>query len=176
MLNRFNIGGQGITESSALSLSLNELRETFKQASDTAISLDLNISSNVCSPVCVLDGRDYPGIRFSRCSPKMENRPLTMDINGNLRFCNHSPIVMGNIYRDNLKSIISSEYAAQWKARPAFCENCEHWTKCYGGCRAASEQLGQSLLTPDPILNVCNKPPFLRTQETFSGSFHIAGE
>ncbi len=161
MLNRFNIGGAGIAEAAALSLTLFELRETFKQASDTAQRLGLNVSSNVCSPVCVLDGRDYPGIRFSRCSPKMEHRPLTMDLDGNLRFCNHSPVVMGNIYRDKLPDVIQSDYAAKWKERPTFCAGCDHWTRCFGGCRAASEQVGLDLRSVDPILKECARPPFI---------------
>ncbi len=152
MLNRFNIGGSGIVNADELSLSIDELKAVFGAASDTARSLGLNVTSNVCSPVCVLDGRDYPGIRFSRCSPKLERRPLTMDLDGNLRFCNHSPVNMGNIYRDDLRQVIRSEYAASWRRKPDFCATCDKWVRCYGGCRAASEQIGQSVEKVDPIL------------------------
>jgi radical SAM protein with 4Fe4S-binding SPASM domain len=152
MLNRFNIGGSGIANADELSLSIDELKEVFGAASHVARSLGLNVTSNVCSPVCVLDGRDYPGIRFSRCSPKLERRPLTMDLDGNLRFCNHSPVNMGNIYRDDLRQVIRSEYAASWSLKPDFCKDCDKWTRCYGGCRAASEQIGQSVRQVDPIL------------------------
>ena len=152
MMNRFNIGGSGIANAKALSLSIAELRQVFHDASDTAVRLNLNLSSNVCSPVCVLDGRDFPGIRYSRCSPDMSRRSLTMDLAGNLRFCNHSPINMGNIYTDEIRRVVSSDYAAGWKQRPTFCAGCDKWTRCFGGCRAASEQLGQSVLEVDPIL------------------------
>lgn len=152
MLNRFNIGGSGIANVDELSLSIDELKAVFGAASDTARSLGLNVTSNVCSPVCVLDGRDYSGIRFSRCSPKLERRPLTMDLDGNLRFCNHSPVNMGNIYRDDLRQVIQSEYTLNWRIKPDYCATCDKWTRCYGGCRAASEQIGQSVGQVDPIL------------------------
>jgi radical SAM protein with 4Fe4S-binding SPASM domain len=161
MLNRFNIGGNGIADASALSLSVPELRETFKKASETARALGLNVSSNVCSPVCVLDGKDFPGIRFSRCSPKMEQRPLTLDLDGNLRFCNHSPVVMGNLFKDQLPAVITSDYAKSWKSRPAFCGTCDKWARCFGGCRAASEQVGGTVLDVDPILASFDRPPFM---------------
>jgi radical SAM protein with 4Fe4S-binding SPASM domain len=152
MLNRFNIGGSGIANADELSLSIFDLKEVFRAASDTALLLGLNVSSNVCSPVCVLDGKDFPGIRFSRCSPNLEHRSLTMDLDGNLRFCNHSPVTMGNIYKEDIHQIIKSDYAASWKERPPLCIDCDKWARCYGGCRAASEQLGQSLKEADPIL------------------------
>ena len=161
MLNRFNIGGAGIEASRELALTVPELRETFRKASDTAQALGLNVTSNVCSPVCVLDNRDFPGIRFGRCNPKIERRPITMDLNGDIRFCNHSPVVMGNIFRDDIQSIITNDYAQSWKHRPSFCGTCDKWTRCYGGCRAASEQVGGTVQDVDPILATYDRPPFL---------------
>ncbi len=153
MLNRFNIGGRGITRADALSLSHNELRHVFEAANDMAIKCGLKITSNVCTPVCVLDPARYPRIGFSVCSGDIDRRPLTMDINGNMRFCNHSPVNMGNIYRDKLENILTSDYARSWQSSvPPYCADCKLWSKCFGGCRAASEQIGLSVAHVDPIL------------------------
>ena len=63
------------------------------------------------------------------------------------------PVVMGNIFEDRLETILSSKYLEQWRsAVPDLCTKCDLYTKCYGGCRAAAEQLGLSLYHPDPIL------------------------
>jgi radical SAM protein with 4Fe4S-binding SPASM domain len=60
---------------------------------------------------------------------------------------------MGNIFEDSIETILSSRYLEQWRcAVPDFCAECDLYTKCYGGCRAAAEQLGLSLYHPDPIL------------------------
>ena len=85
--------------------------------------------------------------------PARAERPYTLDTGGNLRFCNHSPVVMGNIFDDSIDSILASTYLEDWRCTvPGYCSECDLYTKCYGGCRAAAEQLGLSLYHPDPIL------------------------
>jgi radical SAM protein with 4Fe4S-binding SPASM domain len=90
---------------------------------------------------------------MSACHPARAERPFTLDTAGNLRFCNHSPVVMGNIFEERLETILSSKYLEQWRSVvPDFCSRCDLYTKCYGGCRAAAEQAGLSLYHLDPIL------------------------
>jgi len=80
-------------------------------------------------------------------------RPITLDINGNIRLCNHSPVVAGNIYRKELDDILYSDYTTEWEtAVPDLCKPCSHWAVCKGGCRAASEQCFGSLKKEDPII------------------------
>jgi radical SAM protein with 4Fe4S-binding SPASM domain len=153
MLNRFNVGGEGIGHAGRLSLTGDELRAMFAGANDLAVKLGITITSNVCAPVCVIDPADFPRIGFTYCSPELTRRPLTLDPEGDLRFCNHSPRAMGNIFEQELDQILGGDYAASWKRlQPAFCDGCERWDKCFGGCRAAAEQLGQGLDSVDPIL------------------------
>jgi len=155
MLNRFNIGGAGIAEKENLWLSHDELKSTYKIAAETGREHNLLLSSNVCTPICVLNPAEYPGIAFSHCSPDVKRRPLTLDILGNLRFCNHSPTVLGNIFTDKLESMLSSEKAQLWsKVTPDFCNSCNLYAKCMGGCRAASEQLNLSLNEVDPVVEI----------------------
>lgn len=158
MLNRFNIGGQGITDKENLWLSHDEMKEAYKSASETGKKLNLSLSSNVCTPMCVLNPADYPGISFAFCSPEVTGRPLTLDILGNFRFCNHSPTVLGNIYKDDLAKMLESEKAQAWnQVKPEFCADCELYSRCMGGCRAASEQLNLSLDAVDPVVEVLTR-------------------
>jgi len=155
MLNRFNIGGQGISEKENLWLSHKEINEAYKVAAETGREHKLQLSSNVCTPMCVLNPLDFKGIAFSSCSPDVKKRPLTLDILGNLRFCNHSPTVLGNIFKDNLEGMLNSEQAKMWNdVTPDFCSECNLYSKCMGGCRAASEQLKLSLSAVDPIVEI----------------------
>lgn len=153
MLNRFNIGGTGINENDNLKLSKEELNTAFQKASTKGGELNLSMSSNVCTPLCLVEPKHYPNIRFSTCSPEVSKRPLTLDIFGDLRFCNHSPTVLGNIFNDDLESMLHSEKAKLWtNTIPDFCSDCELYARCMAGCRAASEQLNLSLNSPDPVL------------------------
>jgi radical SAM protein with 4Fe4S-binding SPASM domain len=158
MLNRFNIGGAGIAEKENLWLSHNDLKLTYKIAAETGRENKLLLSSNVCTPVCVLNPADYQGIAFSHCSAEVKRRPLTLDIMGNLRFCNHSPSVLGNIFTDNLDKMLESDKAKLWSTiTPDFCSNCNYYARCMGGCRAASEQLNSSLNEVDPVVEILNQ-------------------
>lgn len=155
MLNRFNLGGKGILEKDNLLISQKALEESYSIASDVGIRYNLKLSSNVCTPLCVLNPDNFPGIRFSICSPDVKRRPLTIDIFGNLRFCNHSPAILGNIFTHDLNTMLSSQKAQLWNNTiPEFCSDCNLYSKCMAGCRAASEQMNISLNSPDPIIEL----------------------
>jgi radical SAM protein with 4Fe4S-binding SPASM domain len=153
MLNRFNIGGEGIKEYKNLFLTQTVLKMAFSKANNLASRYSLKISSNVCTPVCYINPSDFPSIRFSHCGLKINRMPVTMDIEGNLRICNHSPVIMGNIFKDKLENIFESEYTKKWENTvPDICSGCKEYYRCFGGCRAASEQMGLSLEQADPMI------------------------
>jgi radical SAM protein with 4Fe4S-binding SPASM domain len=161
MFNRFNLGGQGLREMENLLMSNEELNSAFSAASDKAIELKLSVSSNVCTPICILDPDKFRGIRFSFCSSDFTKRPLTLDIKGNLRFCNHSPVVLGNIFETSLHDILTCDRAMAWEQTiPVFCKPCKEYIRCQGGCRAASEQMGYGLDHPDPVLDFIKPEKF----------------
>lgn len=153
MLNRYNIGGERINNFGDILPNIHELRQSYKSASKTAFELNLRLSSNVCTPFCILNPKDYPNIGFSSCSTDISKRPLSLDIQGNLRFCNHSPTLMGNIFTKKFSEILNSEESKLWENTiPEFCTNCPVYEKCMGGCRAASEQMGFTVKEVDPII------------------------
>ena len=153
MLNRYNIGGNGTAEPASVSATHSQLCKAYKIANNKSEELGLVISSNVCTPSCLLNPADYPRLMFGHCSDDVLRKPITMDINGNIRLCNHSPVVAGNIYETGLEEILYSPYARPWnEIVPEYCSACNIWDICRGGCRAASEQCGLGLGHVDPIL------------------------
>ncbi len=153
MMNRYNIGGCGIENPNEVSATAEQLHVAFRVANKKSEELGLVISSNVCSPTCLLNPADYPRIAFGNCSFDVLRKPITLDINGNIRLCNHSPIVAGNIFEKDIADILYSDYAESWnQIIPDYCNTCEWWNKCKGGCRAASEQMGWGLEKADPVL------------------------
>lgn len=152
IINRFNYGGQGIRQAGRLALSVRALRRAYSVVDDLAVKCGLWVSANICTPHCVLDPADYPRIGFGACDLEMENRPFTLDTDGRVRFCNHSPVVMGDIFRDDLSAVLATDYARTWQhAVPEHCDGCDRWAECAGGCRAAAEQLGFDQTEVDPI-------------------------
>jgi len=152
IINRFNYGGRGIREAGRLALTVTELRRAYEVVNELAVRCGLWVSANICTPHCVLDPTDYPRIGFGACDIEMDGRPFTMDTDGDVRFCNHSPVVMGNIFADDLRAMLATDYARTWeRAVPEQCADCGRWEACVGGCRAAAEQLGCDQTEVDPI-------------------------
>ena len=160
MLNRYNIGGSGVGNPMEILPSEEQLRNAYREVSEIAVQKQLTVLSSVCTPICVLNPKDYRGIQFSGCTTDLAKRPVTIDYNGNVRFCNHSPVVLGNIFRNTVEEIFNGATIEEWRDEvPDFCKSCRDFPTCKGGCRAASQQCGKSLDSPDPIIFCYGKFP-----------------
>lgn len=153
MVNRYNIGGEGLKHIH-LSATKEELQHVFSNIDQFAKEHPIRIISGVCTPHCLLNPADYPHIGFGTCSGNVYQRPLTFDPEGNLRMCNHSPTIAGNIYHQSFEDIFSSDYVNEWDCLDEIghCNKCLLLSSCKGGCRAASEQIGSTLKNADPII------------------------
>ena len=105
--------------------------------------------------MCVLSPAEYPNITFTHCTTDLRSRPLTVNYRGDVRFCNHSPRVMGNIHQESLAEILERETLdGYYSTIPTKCSGCDLWERCRGGCRAASEQLYGTFDLADPVLDL----------------------
>ena len=155
MLNRFNIGGLGRKYAAELTLSHAELRDAFRRADAKLGELGMRAHNGVCTPLCVLEPREYPHITFTHCTTELTSRPLTINYRGDVRFCNHSPRVLGNIHREHLDDILKrTTDEGIYSTMPERCVACDLWQRCRGGCRAASEQLYGTFDIADPVLDL----------------------
>ncbi len=153
LLNRVNIGGLGLRDWRRLWLVPQQVDDMLVLADAAVKRHGLRIVSGVCTPLCAVDPERHPGIRTPTCSTDPERRPITMDGSGDMRSCNHSPVSLGNLWKQPLAEIIASPELLRWKELvPPMCQPCERWDDCLGGCRAASEQLGLDLDSVDPLL------------------------
>lgn len=153
MLNRFNPGGRGLFHLAALAPSVADLQRAFAVADEHAARRHLGVTSNVGLPHCLVQPRDYRHVRFVGCSADLQRRPLALDLDGGLRFCNHSPVVFGNLFAGPLAAALDNDYLRRWQtAVPDACAGCPDFPRCFGGCRAAAEQVGLTLAGADPLL------------------------
>lgn len=154
MVNRFNLGGNGLRNRDELCLSREGLKAAFRTVSDFSQQApEMDFVSGVCTPVCLLDPLEFPGVRFTSCSTDVRNRPITISYRGDVRFCNHSPFVLGNIWERDLGEILADETLnARYSGIPEQCAGCVLYARCKGGCRAASEQVYGTFDRVDPII------------------------
>ena len=156
MVNRFNLGGMGLRNTRELVLDQATLKQAFGAVEAFACTHpDMRFMSGVCTPLCLMDPKPYPHILFTWCSTDFSRRPVTVNYLGDVRFCNHSPYVMGNIFEKPIGDILTDPaHVARYSQIPEKCRDCALLSRCNGGCRAASEQVYGTFDKADPVLEV----------------------
>ncbi len=62
---------------------------------------------------------------------------FTVDPWGNVRPCNHAPVVVGNILNQSVEEILTSPKMQWWNSMlPVECQGCPLANYCHGGCKA----------------------------------------
>lgn len=85
----------------------------------------------------------------------------TIDPWGNVRPCNHAPLVVGNLLSQSVDEVWHSEGMQQWRGLiPTPCARCLELSKCHGGCRAMAMLRGSEKdpLVREPILDRQREP------------------
>jgi radical SAM protein with 4Fe4S-binding SPASM domain len=153
MFNRFNPGGLGAAQVAELQATPEQLTDALDTAQELADRYRISISCSIAMPPCLFDHSRWPALGFGFCAAGTSRAYYTMDPVGNVRPCNHSATVLGNIREQTFAEMVDSQVMADFReARPAFCEGCEHERTCQGGCKAAAEVCCGDVWACDPFL------------------------
>jgi len=158
MYNRVNLSARNIRYADRLLPTPRMIRENLDVLEAIGAKYGLPIAVSVVIEPCVVDVRGYQHIHFGWCPLAGENAYFTIDPSGNVRICNHSPVVLGNIRRGGFADIYRDHTYVQAfrKTWPTECDNCDPKLKhlCRGGCKAASEQCYGTLTRVDPFVTM----------------------
>ena len=153
MFNRFNPGGEGGRNVELLQASPAELTGALDAAEALAGTYEIPISCSIAMPPCLFDTGKYKRLTFGFCAAGSARAYYTLDPVGNVRPCNHSPRVLGNIREASFRSMTESAAMKSFmSARPAFCGGCKLELECQGGCKAAAEACYGDASLCDPFL------------------------
>jgi radical SAM protein with 4Fe4S-binding SPASM domain len=153
MLNRLNVGGRACDHVKDLLPSAREVRDLLSVASAAREEFGLPISCSVAIQPCLIGAHSYPNLRFGFCGAGTEHAYYTLDPLGNLRPCNHTPTILGNLLEESFVDLIASERLSSFvQAVPDFCHPCRLRDQCRGGCKAAAEVYYGSLTAAEPFL------------------------
>lgn len=140
MLNRFNPGGRGRDHVDALLPAPEEVRELLASADTIAGRLGLPIACSIAIPPCLVDTRPFTNLTFGFCAAGTDRAYFTVDPLGNVRPCNHSPTILGNLAARGLRSMARGRAMRSFAAAlPEFCADCGRRAECLGCCKAAAE-------------------------------------
>jgi radical SAM protein with 4Fe4S-binding SPASM domain len=153
MLNRFNPGGRGRNHLHELLPTIDGLRQALEVADGAAAALHFPISCSIPIQPCLVDTRAYPHLGFGFCAAGSDRAYYTLDPLGNLRPCNHTPTILGNLFDHSFAELVATERMAEFvAATPPFCDPCSQRQVCQGGCRASAQVCCGSLTAQDPFL------------------------
>lgn len=100
------------------------------------------VTFGVCIPQCFTTSSStgcLAGVAFCAVDPW-----------GNLRPCNHSPLIAGNLLSGTLEEAWGSPVMQRFRqAIPQACHTCAAFPTCHGGCRALAMELN---LAGDPLM------------------------
>ena len=153
MFNRFNPGGAGAKNVAALQASPGELADALAAANEIVEQYEFPISCSIAMPPCLFETERYPKLTFGFCAAGTERAYYTLDPLGNIRPCNHSTTILGNIRRTSFWELADSPLMRDFvSARPPFCDGCRIADECLGGCKAAAEVCCGDISACDPFL------------------------
>lgn len=158
MYNRLNLGAFNVGFADSLLPTPAMIRENLDMLEALGDKYGLPIVAAVVIEPCVVDVRHYSNIRFGSCPLAGERSYFTIDPAGNIRICNHSPTIVGNIWRDCFDEIYRRHpYVRHFRETwPIECADCatELRSLCGGGCKAAAEQCYGTLEHVDPFVTL----------------------
>jgi radical SAM protein with 4Fe4S-binding SPASM domain len=153
MFNRFNPGGRGRLHLQELLPTVEQIREALAVAEAASTEFGIPISCSIPIQPCLIDTSLYPHLGFGYCAAGTERAYYTLDPLGNVRPCNHSTTILGNLFEKPFSDLISSERMCGFtEALPTYCVTCQQSTICRGGCKAAAQVCYGSLTETEPFL------------------------
>jgi radical SAM protein with 4Fe4S-binding SPASM domain len=153
MVNRLNPGGTGLRHLPELLPTPEHVAEALRVANAGVDEFSLSISVSVPIPPCLIDLTAYPRLTFGFCAAGTDRAYYTFDPVGNVRMCNHSPRILGNILTESFGRLTRSPAARAFnRETPPECADCGRLGECRGNCKAAAEQACGSLCALEPFV------------------------
>lgn len=154
LLNRFLPGGRGLTYRHELELNRKQLQKMLETAEEVLNKSNRYGNIGTEYPYCLIDDIDkynHLGIG-TKCAAA--STFFVVGPAGEIRVCNHSQEVVGNIKNKNIVDNISYwNVFAEEQYIPNECESCQFVKKCACGCREVAHIVNGSPLKLDPCVN-----------------------
>ena len=178
MYNRLNLSAHNFSSADQLLPDPASIQENLDALERIAGTYDLPMAVSVVVEPCVVDVSKYEKLRFGWCPLAGKDSYFTIDPAGNLRICNHSPVILGNLFEESFAHIYYHHpYVREFRdAWPEECRNCRpEWKEiCRGGCKAAAEQCYGTIRRVDPFVTLSRMTADSATETDLRGRLPVA--
>ncbi len=155
MYNRMNVSAHNLPHARELLPTPDMLRENLELLDDFSGRFHFPVSASIPVPPCVLDTRRYKNVVVGMCPLGGDDSYFTVDPLGNLRVCNHSSVILGNLLEASFSELVRRPYMGRFTTQmPPSCRPCpaEVRDRCQGGCKCAAEECYGSFEIEEPFL------------------------
>lgn len=153
MFNRFNVGGEGTKHIEELLPTPEQVIRALEVTESAMDRYKISISCSIPIQPCIIDTSKFKKVYFGYCAAGTKRAYYTIDPLGNIRPCNHTPMILGNILSDSFTGLSRPDKLKPFtEPIPEFCKDCALARTCLGGCKGAAEVCYGSLCAEEPFL------------------------
>lgn len=151
--NRMSPTGGAIHEVARRMPTVEQVEADLDVAERLGPSLGLSVGTAMPLPPCLFRLERYRWVRFGFCSTGSDSPNLVLDPAGNVRSCNLSSGVLGNLVRQDWDEIMANPYPRDFRRRvPEMCRGCAFERSCQGGCKESGFATFGDATHPEPFL------------------------
>lgn len=151
--NRMSATGWAIHDLDRLLPLVEQVEQNLDVAERLGPAWGVKVATAMPIPPCLIRLDHYQWVQFGFCSIGSHTPNLTIDALGNVRSCNLSGNILGNITEQDWGSIHAQPYLHTFKSQvPPMCRGCAYEQSCQGGCKESGHATFGDLKHPEPFL------------------------
>jgi len=156
--NRMSPAGGAVTEISSLMPTVEQVERDLAASERIGRRFGVKVSTAMPIPPCLVRIERYPWVRFGFCSTGTHTPNLTVDAFGNVRSCNLSSRVLGNVIEQEWAEIYKDPYPTDFRTQlPEICVGCAYEKSCNGGCKESALATFGDLRHLEPFIHFARK-------------------
>ena len=157
--NRMSPTGGAVHHIARLMPSVEDIEADLAVAERLGRAWGIDVGTAMPIPPCLVRHERYPWVRFGGCSTGSASPNLVVDVRGNVRSCNLSVGVLGNLVEQDWDEIMASDYPQTFvRSVPEMCRGCAYERSCQGGCKESGYATFGDHAHPEPLLDLALNP------------------
>jgi len=159
--NRMSPTGGAIHHVARLMPTVAQIEHNLASAERLGRTYGIKVSTAMPIPPCLIRMERYPWVKFGFCSTDSEAPNIVIDGKGNVRSCNLSSGILGNILEQSWDEIAQNPYPRKFKRNvPEMCRGCAYESSCQGGCKESAFATFGDHAHPEPLLWLAQRAQF----------------
>lgn len=151
--NRMSPTGGAVHHVARLMPTIEQIERNLDTAERLGRQWGIKVGTAMPIPPCLVRIDRYDWVRFGFCSTGTSSPNIVIDSKANVRSCNLSSGIMGNLLEEDWPDIHANPYLQSFKRNvPEMCRGCAYERSCQGGCKESGFAMFGDHTHPEPLL------------------------